>query len=133
MRTVLSPAIVPRGSGHSSSSMPAATGCAAPLAEQDEHVFGLAHLQAKAREHLGHGGEGVVEVGVRVHAVGLGEGVAFGALQELELADVARKGGLSDVDAPPGELATQIILIGHGDGQQQFADGAVAEGLQGRK
>ena len=54
-----------------------------------------------------------------------GQGVAGGAFGELELAHVARKRGLGDVEAFGGEFAAQLVLAGDGGLHQEVADRAV--------
>ena len=59
--------------------------------------------------------EDVADLGQFFFFVGVGgKLVAGGALEELELADVARERRLRDVDATGGELAAELVLVGDG-------------------
>ncbi len=94
----------------------------------DDEVLGLDDGHAEVLKDAGGFGEVVFAVG--------GKGVAGGTLHELELADVAGERGLGDVEAPGGELATELVLIAdgtaRGDGgfDQELFDRGMAVGLQ---
>jgi hypothetical protein len=89
--------------------------------DEDEQVGGLTGLEAEAAQDLADAGAFVVG------GVGDGgQGVAVGALGEIELVNVARERGLGDVKATGGEFAAQFVLIGDGAGEQELADCGVA-------
>jgi len=88
--------------------------------EDDEEVLGLTNFEAEVFEHVGDGREIVFLF------IADGKGVAGGAFHEFELADVARKCGLGDVDSFASELAAHVVLIGDGGLHQEVFDRVVA-------
>jgi hypothetical protein len=60
----------------------------------------------------------------------LGEAISARPFGEVELAHVAREGGLRDVEAAAGELEAEFILAGDA-GSDEVADGGLSFGLHG--
>ena len=104
-------------------------GCTTPSQEHQE-VSGLTKLDAEAGEHVGDGREVVRDGGC---AVAFREGVASGSLEQAHFADVAGEGGLGGLDAPLGEFAAELVLVGDCGAYQQIADRGLALSFHGRR
>jgi len=88
---------------------------------KDELVLGLANREPEAGEHLIDGGL-IVFLFDGHRTVAVGDGVAAGTFVEAELMDVAREGGLGDIEAAPDEFAPQFVLAADCLGGDQLAN-----------
>ena len=102
--------------------------------EHDDEILRLADFEAEA----GEGFDEQRRIVVRISSGVVGQSVAAGALEQLELADVARERGLGDMKSAAGELAAQGILttdgtvVGDGGLDQEFANCVMALALHKR-